>query len=125
MKHALYRVLCLLFAVAAVALFTCVLTGCSIDPATGKSVFDPGKAQAIVNSPETQAAAGVAPYGLGALATASLSMLFGYMAKKSTEKHAAITGALTHAVTAAAGAIQADSGVTLTTALAAPSAVTS
>lgn len=113
MKRTLCRVLSALFAIAAVAMVCLALTGCSVDPTTGKSVFDPGKAQAVANSPEAAAAASTIPYGLGGLGLAAASILFGFMSKKSADKHQAMTDVLTHAVTAAAGAVQADSGMAI------------
>lgn len=113
MKTFTYRALSFLFAVGAVLILILAMTGCSIDPATGKSVFDPAKAQSVANSPEASAVASTIPYGLGGLALAGASILFGVLGKQSKDKHAATTELITHAVTAAAGALQADSGVAI------------
>jgi len=118
MRVIVYRALSLGFLLGCLLLaivFLANMVGCATDPATGKTTFDAAKAQAIVQSPEVQAGASALPYGLGALGTASLSLLFGYLARKQTDAHQTAQQTAkdlaTHAITAVADSIQKDSGV--------------
>lgn len=117
-KQRIYKWLGNLFFFLAMLAFAFCIFGCAVDPATGRTVFDPGAAHRFTQDPGVKALADATPLGLGGLALAAAGIFFSHQArnKSSDAKQAAndnLVDLAKHAITSVTDTLNTENAKTI------------